>query len=68
MDVPNTSGVDVPKILLVERWGQDDNRCSTTGVAFLPSGYGKNSPRIRIPDPGGKKAPHPGSGTLYPRI
>jgi hypothetical protein len=28
---------------------------------------GKNSSRIRIPDPGGKKAPDPGSGsaTLY---
>jgi hypothetical protein len=27
-------------------------------------GSGKNSSRIRIPDPGGKKAPDPGSATL----
>jgi hypothetical protein len=30
-------------------------------------GSGKNSSRIRILDPGGKKAPDPGSGTLLRR-
>jgi hypothetical protein len=29
---------------------------------------GKNSSRIRIPDPGGKKAPDPGSATLVDGI
>jgi hypothetical protein len=30
---------------------------------FVHPGSGKNSSRIRIPDPGGKKAPDPGSGS-----
>jgi hypothetical protein len=32
-------------------------------VSQKDPGSGKNSSRIRIPDPGGKKAPDPGSGS-----
>jgi hypothetical protein len=36
------------------------------GSGIRDPGSGKNSSRIRIPDPGGKKAPDPGSATLVP--
>jgi hypothetical protein len=39
-------------------------RKSYQKTCLLDPGSGKNSSRIRIPDPGGKKALDPGSGTL----